>query len=141
MCTRPMSAYRAKVRNGDSWPVVFKKSQGYKDKPVLIPCGKCVECRLEKQRQWAIRCKHESRSWKKNCFITITYNDESIPYDWSVRKAELQNFFKRLRRNLERKGRDLKKMPLRYFACGEYGDRRKRPHYHAILFNYCPPRS
>jgi hypothetical protein len=27
------------------------------------------------------------------------------------------------------------KRPVRYFYCGEYGERRGRPHYHALLFN------
>lgn len=27
---------------------------------------------------------------------------------------------------------------VRYFACGEYGERLERPHYHALVFNWCP---
>lgn len=29
--------------------------------------------------------------------------------------------------------------PIRYFACGEYGTKTKRPHYHALIFNLPDP--
>ena len=94
--------------------------------PVTVPCGKCWSCRLSKSRDWAIRCVHESKMHKRNCFITLTYNDEHLPADRSVHKEELQKFFKRLRKRLGHK--------IRYFACGEYGTKNLRPHYHAIIF-------
>jgi hypothetical protein len=65
-----------------------------------------------------------------NAFITLTYNDENLPVDHSIHKEELQKFFKRLRKNTGVK--------IRYFACGEYGSKKKtfRPHYHAVIFGY-----
>lgn len=65
---------------------------------------------------------------KRNCFITLTFNNEHLPGDRSVNKRHLQLFFKRLR----------KKLPgeIRYFACGEYGEQKNRPHYHALIFGY-----
>lgn len=42
-------------------------------------------------------------------------------------KKDLQKYFKRLRK--------LEKKKIKYYACGEYGGKRKRPHYHIILFN------
>jgi hypothetical protein len=62
----------------------------------------------------------------------LTYDNENLPEDHSVHKEELQLFFKRLRRKLN---------PLRisYFACGEYGELKNRPHYHAIIFGYAFP--
>jgi len=60
-------------------------------------------------------------------FITLTYADEFLPWDGSLDKREFQLFFKRLRKALD--GRKLK-----YFACGEYGERYGRPHYHAVVF-------
>jgi len=92
---------------------------------VKLPCGKCIGCRIEKSRQWAIRCCHEAQTHERNCFITLTYSDENIPYGRSLDKTDLQKFFKRLRKRVGK---------FRYFACGEYGDDNNRPHYHAILF-------
>jgi len=65
-----------------------------------------------------------------NSFITLTYDDAHIPLDKSVHKEELQKFFKRQRKLIG---------PFRYFACGEYGEKKNRPHYHAIIFGYDYP--
>jgi hypothetical protein len=43
---------------------------------------------------------------------------------------DLQKFFKRLRKLTNEK--------LKYYAVGEYGSTKKRPHYHIILFNANP---
>lgn len=82
-------------------------------------------CRLEKSRQWAMRCVNEAALHENNCFVTLTYNDENMPEHGSLYKPDLQKFFKRLRK---RRG------PFRYYACGEYGEQTKRAHYHACLF-------
>lgn len=84
-------------------------------------------CRLERSRQWALRCVHEASLHKENSFITLTYADDQLPKDKSLDKAHLQRFFKRLRKRFPSK-------PFRYYACGEYGDNTKRAHYHACLF-------
>jgi len=90
-----------------------------------VPCGRCIGCRLEYSRQWATRCYLESTLHLRNCFITLTYSDEHLPEDGSLDKSHLQKFFKRLRKQ---KGK------FRYFACGEYGEKTLRAHYHACLF-------
>lgn len=64
---------------------------------------------------------HESLGHKQNSFLTLTYRD---PPPVSINKRHLQLFFKRLRKHIS----------FRYFACGEYGEQTRRPHYHAILF-------
>lgn len=94
---------------------------------LLVPCGKCVMCRIAKRREWTLRLIHESMYWEDSVFLTLTYDDEHVPEDFSLKKRDLQLFIKRLRRRLN----DRK---IRYFACGEYGDESQRPHYHAIVF-------
>lgn len=83
-----------------------------------------MDCRLEHSRQWAVRIMHEAQLHEHNWFITLTYRD--APRE--LIKWHLQDFWKRLRH--------YQKEQLRYFACGEYGDKTGRPHYHAALFNY-----
>lgn len=132
---------------------------------IEIPCGKCHECRLAYSRRWADRCMLEAQYHNENCFITLTYDDEHIPNDYgfdpitgerrrfnSLKKEDLQKFFKSLRNALNeipKEKRDGKQrywhegdpdfVPVRYLACGEYGSKTSRPHYHIILFGWHPP--
>lgn len=106
----------------------------------LIPCGQCIGCRLERSRQWANRCLLELEYHESAYFLTLTYNPEHVPTVYysdentgeayealSLRKRHFQLFMKRLRKAFP----DQK---LRFFACGEYGGKTQRPHYHAIIF-------
>lgn len=128
-CYSPLKGYRARfVNDNGKRPIVFNPNDGYTDMPVTVPCGRCIGCRLEYSRQWAVRCVHEASLHEHNAFITLTYDNEHLPADNSIHKTELQKFFKRLRKNIGQK--------IRYFACGEYGEMNNRPHYHAIIFGY-----
>lgn len=73
---------------------------------------------------------HEAQLHPENCFLTLTYDDDHLPTDYSVDVRVHQLFMKRLREFAPRK--------LRFFACGEYGDKDLRPHYHYLIFNYRP---
>jgi len=98
---------------------------------LMIPCGRCMGCRLERSRQWAVRIMHEAQLYEDNCFITLTFNEDSLPKmcpDGSLNKKHMQDFMKRLRRKFDDR-------LIRVFYCGEYGDDFARPHYHACLFN------
>lgn len=99
--------------------------------PVTVPCGQCTGCRLERSRQWAMRCVHEAQLHEEKCFITLTYDNEHLPHGGTLVKRHFQLFMKRLRRELGG--------GIRYFHCGEYGERDKRPHYHALIFGTCFP--
>lgn len=97
---------------------------------MVVPCGRCIGCRLDYAGMWAMRCVKEKESHSDNSFITLTYSDEHLPHGLlrpTLVPADLHAFWKRLRKEVgyER---------FRYYACGEYGERRHRPHYHAIVF-------
>lgn len=111
--------------------VVFTLKGALIDRPVTIPCGRCSGCRLEKSRQWAVRCTHESTLHLNNSFITLTYDSANLPPYGSLQISHFQKFMKRLRKELGKNGKK-----LRFFHCGEYGDREGRPHYHALLFGF-----
>lgn len=98
------------------------------DLPVTVPCGQCVGCRLERSRQWAIRCLHEASLHPRNSFITLTFNNDNLPRDRSLDVRHFQLFMKRLRKRFGD--------GIRFFHCGEYGEKFGRPHYHACLFNF-----
>lgn len=87
----------------------------------------------------AVRCVHESRLHESNMFVTLTYSDEALerfaaeggnPY--SLHYPHFQEFMKRFRFHMG---------PARFFMCGEYGEQRGRPHFHAIIFGHWMPDS
>ena len=93
-----------------------------------VPCGQCINCRLNRAWSWSVRIMHESKKYAgKFCFLTLTYDEEHLPKDGSLVVSDLQNFFKKFRKYYNRK--------IRYFACGEYGEKTFRPHYHIAFFN------
>ena len=74
---------------------------------------------------------HEFDYHKKGVFVTLTYSNEYLPPHYSLRKKDLQLFFKRLRKHFT-----LSK--IKYYASGEYGEETHRPHYHAVIFGISP---
>lgn len=93
---------------------------------LTVPCGQCIECRLKRSREWAIRCMHEASLFSEgSSFITLTYADEFLPKGGSLDRRAFPLFMKRLRKEVG---------PVRYFHVGEYGEQNGRPHYHALLF-------
>jgi hypothetical protein len=121
-CYHPLLAYRSEGK------IVFEKPFAYA-KGFNLPCGQCIGCRLKYSQEWAVRLMHENEMHEESCFITLTMNNEYLesrenPY--SLDKSEFQKFMKRLRKRYGKQ--------IRYFHCGEYGEKNNRPHYHAIIF-------
>ena len=110
---------------------------------ILIPCGRCIGCRLKYSRIWADRMMAESLYHESNVFLTLTYDNDNLPdqHEYvdketgeikvspvhSINKRDVQLFIKRLRKQYS----DQK---IRYYAAGEYGEKSLRPHYHLIIF-------
>lgn len=89
-----------------------------------LRCGQCIACRLERSRQWAVRCMHEASLYRANSFVTLTYDDSHLE-SLSLRYRDFQLFCKKARRKLG---------PFRFFMCGEYGESEWRPHFHSAMF-------
>lgn len=128
-CVSPLRAWRSK----DGHPqgkvrLVFKEALGIPNTEMLVACGQCIGCRLDKSKDWALRCVHEAKQYEKNCFITLTYNEQNLPKDRSLVKEHYTLFMKRLRKKYGSN--------IRFFMCGEYGTEGGRPHYHACIFNH-----
>lgn len=121
-CFSPLSAFQ--LESGD---IVFVE-RGRVRRPLTLPCGQCIGCRLERSRQWAVRCMHEAQMHDHSIFVTLTYNDDNLPTDLSLNYRHFQLFMKRLRKDFT--GRN-----VRFYMCGEYGEDFQRPHFHALLFN------
>lgn len=96
-------------------------------------CGHCMNCRVNYTQMWSLRLLYELSGTNAASFLTLTYSPEYYPSDCSLHKEDLQNFFKRLRINLQREYHEFTPK-IRYYAVGEYGGKTKRAHYHAIVF-------
>lgn len=145
-CYAPLTAYQSLFPNKNGKrPLSFKEGTGEK---IQIACGQCIGCRLERSRQWAVRCVHEASLHDQNSFITLTFSPDGLErrnrefemeekrnpekvkgwHPAGVHPRDFQLFIKRLRKATGQK--------IRYYHCGEYGEQSNRPHYHAILFGY-----
>lgn len=111
----------------------------HKSTRLTVPCGKCGACRYNRRADWSFRLAQELRVADYAQFITLTYDDEHVPFnqstgELSLDKTHLQLFIKRLRKFQDGNS----KSKIRYYAVGEYGSQTDRPHYHAILYNAVP---
>lgn len=91
---------------------------------VVVPCRECLSCVTVRRRQWQIRVGHEMPYHENWSFLTLTIapeNLKSVSLDFSM----LTKFWKRLRHQFGHK--------IMYLACGEYGSKQKRPHFHAVV--------
>lgn len=93
----------------------------------LVPCGKCPSCLANLRSEWIFRLKEEYKSSVFSVFVTLTYDEEHVPEDYSVHKEDIQLFHKRLRKHFPNGD-------LRFYLVSEYGDHTFRPHYHGLYF-------
>lgn len=125
---------------------------------LLLPCGKCIECRLKHAKMWSLRCVHEQLEYGDNCcFLTLTYNQQNVPIKegappgvYSLQYSDVQKFMKLLRKYVNKSHErycrlynlpyDKKKdyIKIRFFCSSEYGTKTHRPHYHLIIYNWRP---
>jgi hypothetical protein len=143
-CYHPLSAWQT----SDGQVVFVERSRFDIVKSLQLACGQCVGCRLEKSRQWAMRCLHEAKMHEKSCFITLTfapfswyhargrvdsYKEKKYEYDMqdsalNLHYQQFQLFMKRLRKKYG--------SGIRFYMCGEYGEKFGRPHFHAAIFGH-----
>ena len=138
MCTNPLLGIRTVDKSTGSFVIKFYGSAARKDplkfndNIIKIPCGQCMECRLANARMWTIRILHECVLHKHCSFVTLTYNDDSLPENGTLVKKHVQDFLKNLRIKLFRKHG----VKIRFYCAGEYGSLSYRPHYHLIIFGW-----
>lgn len=133
-CNNLLRGYRSYKVNPDTnkRSITFKRDEAFYiydeelkrlvPDQVDVPCGKCRGCRTDKAKDWAFRICAERDMYPEgeSCFITLTYNTESLPsvnrdchkcsyakakkidrcVDSSLCVRDLQLFMKRLRKSM-----------------------------------------
>jgi len=95
--------------------------------PVNWRCGKCMPCLITRSQIWTGRILMEQRMHSQSAFITLTYSDEHLPKGGHLSVHHAQQFLKDLRKKIYPR-------KIRHVTVGEYGTKKGRPHYHAVLF-------
>lgn len=113
-CYHPVQAYYGnKLPNGKR-EIVFTSGKAQSCLDLKLPCNTCVGCRLERARQWAMRCMDEASLYEDNSFVTLTFDDEHLPANRSLDVSIFQKFMKRLRK-------EVAPLRLRFFTQGSTG--------------------
>lgn len=136
--------------------VRLSEDGSYRD--MYCDCGRCLICQDRKRNEMASRMFLHATKYDFCYFVTLTYGSynllpftyhpfladwlQTVPsYDshnesgkprWTptiLVKSHLQKYLKRLRKIVG---------SFTYCACGEYGSKFGRPHFHAIIFTNSP---
>lgn len=107
---------------------------------VPIKCGKCIECRGQKSREWQIRLNEEIKVNNYKYFVTLTFNNEELSKLCNETDTKESNAVAALavRRFLER-WRKKNKKSLKHWLITELGHQgTERIHLHGIIFSDKP---
>lgn len=128
--------YIANKKNGGIIPAVLDK------RVLMVPvgCGKCMECKKQKAREWTVRLQEEIKENKNGKFVTLTFSNESIKelakeikglngYDLDNEIATLAT-----RRFLERWRKKYKKSVRHWFVTELGGNGTENIHIHGIIW-------
>ena len=132
MCLNPMRAsftYEVNEKTGMAFREEGRPTLDPEGE-LLLPCGKCHECISKRAVEWATRAKHEISCHDENCFITLTFTDETRPETMQDAKEEFKLFMKRLRKKFKLENK------IRYMVSYEYGSKNNNIHMHSILFGF-----
>lgn len=128
-CFFPVTVWRSKsVNPSGKRSLVFTEAKGVPGSKMQIPCGQCNGCRADLSEQWMLRLMHEMKYHECASFLTVTYNEQHVPFHGQLVPLDIVKYIRALRNHYGKR--------LRYYLCGEYGDKNGRPHYHVILFGH-----
>ncbi len=110
----------------------FKAPIGFPSAGIPVPCGRCAACLESRRKEWCKRLLLESTCWPFSSFVTLTYDDNHLPWCKLACKRHVQKFLKRFR-HISR-DYDIPFVPFKYFIVSEYGSKHCRPHFHGLFF-------
>lgn len=89
------------------------------------PCRKCWQCRENRINDWTGRCIAERETAVAASIVTLTYGGGDCAESRFLRKSDMTAYFKAIRNDGHK---------VRTFYVGEYGSKKGRAHWHAVLF-------
>lgn len=156
-CSNPYKLYpqdiktssRSRLNKDDYRDIAIRLSLGHDDY-FSVPCGMCLNCRVDRQNSLIDRAEWEYINYGCGAFVTFTFDDAHLnPYQFidskdGKLKATLsrkcgKDFLNRLNKQVKKFCNENGTTPLcrpdyKYILTGEYGDKFKRPHFHALFF-------
>ena len=117
------------------------------ERVMLVPvgCGKCIECRNMKKREWQVRMLEEIKHDRTGKFVTLTFSEESLIKLEEEQGNTTNNYIRynevatiAVRRFLERWRKKYKKS-VKHWLVTELGHQgTERIHLHGIIFTTEP---
>lgn len=80
MCLYPKLMFNKKYRSTKKNKGVVPQAPDRRVLYVPVACGKCMECRKAKAREWQVRLAEEVRQDNSGVFVTMSFSDDSL-YD------------------------------------------------------------
>lgn len=117
-----------------------------RNKYYTIPCGYCLNCRIDKRNWLEDACNDEYKHYGYAAFVTFTYDNSTLPWSYDLATSDLvptlrykdfQNFIKRFRRTCDYHNlwnNTTCRRDFKLLCVGEYGDEFNRPHWHVLFF-------
>lgn len=142
-CSRPFSIDKLRQYHPNR---LYSSWQNY------VPCGWCLNCRVDKQNELRDRCEYEYIDKKCGAFVTFTFDDINLyrymHYDSHDNKLRASLSKKDTKRFLDRLNKLVHSQPdsllcnhhYKYLVVGEYGEHGDnpalvgRPHLHCLFF-------
>ena len=96
---------------------------------VPVKCGKCLECKQQKQREWIVRLSEEIRNDNKCLFVTLTFNETNLKSFQCSDENEIATLAVRLflERIRKKTGKSVK-----HWLITELGEEKGRIHLHGL---------
>ena len=113
---------------------------------VPVGCGKCMECRKQKSREWQVRLHEEIRTNNKHWkFVTLSFSDKALTELEKDLNSDLEGYALEnkiatlaVRRFLER-WRKLHKASIKHWLVTELGQKNtERIHIHGLIYTQIP---
>ena len=119
--------YLPNQKNGYNPPPLTDKRVEY----VPVSCGRCIECRKKKRREWMVRLSEELRGGENPpLFVTLTIRDEEMKRIHGSDNQIATQFVRWFLENIRKKT----KKSVKHYLVTELGEEKGRIHLHGFIW-------